>query len=425
MNRAACATTGGIEMSCITNLICDDCEAEYSHMKKINVCTNCSGLLEACYDHQKMKREIDLDEIRKRKNDVWRWKELLPVIDESHIVTLGEGATPLLKCAHVADIVGIKNDYVKNDTLNPTASFKDRSFSVAVSKAKEISVKLGLAYTSGNAGASFAAYMARAGMDSVVLVREWATREKIGMIKIYGHKMTKLAFDSFSKVATMLQQAEKKLGVYQFGIFTNPFRHEGNKTYAYEMWEDMEGGIPDVMIHPVSHGGGIYGAYKGFKDLMALGLTDRLPRMVAAQPVSSAPIVKAFNEGKKEAERSGNPKGTIAQSIGSDAPIGKGKRILRCLSDSAGCAVAISDEEMLDAMKWLGKDGIFAEPSAAISVAAAKKLVESGQVDSGETVVSVVTGSGLKQTQASYLAMGEELGTIQARYEELEKFVRS
>jgi len=176
-------------MSYITNLKCDDCEAEYSHMKKINVCTNCSGLLEACYDHKKMKREMDLDEIRKRKNDIWRWRELLPVVDESHIVTLGEGATPLLKCVHAADIVGIKNYYVKNDTLNPTASFKDRSFSVAVSKAKEISVKLGLAYTSGNAGASFAAYMARAGMDSVVLVREWATREKIGMIKIYGHKI--------------------------------------------------------------------------------------------------------------------------------------------------------------------------------------------------------------------------------------------
>jgi threonine synthase len=411
-------------MSYIIYLRCDDCGAEYSHMEKINTCHKCGGLLDAYYDHEKMKKEMYLDKISKRKRDLWRWRELLPVSDESNIVTLGEGSTPLLKCVHIAKILGIKNYYVKNDTMNPTSSFKDRSFSVAISKAKEIGVKLGLIYTAGNAGASFAAYMAKAGMDSVILVKEWATREKIGMIKIYGPKMVKLAFDSFSEVTTMLEHVEKNLGIYQFGVFINPFRHEGNKTYAYEMWEDLDGRIPEIMIHPVSHGGGIYGAYKGFKDLIALGLSDRLPRMIAAQPVGSQPIVKAFNEGKNEAERFGNPKGTIAQSIGTDAPIGKGKRILKCLFDSGGCAVAVSDEEMLEAMKWLGKEGIFAEPSAAISVAAAKKLIERGEVKDDETCVSVVTGSGLKQTEASYLAMGEGLGMIRARYEELERFIK-
>lgn len=412
-------------MSFIIDLKCDDCGAVYSHMEQINTCRQCGGLLEARYDLEKMKSEMDFQKIMKRKRGLWRWRELLPVVDESNMVTLGEGATPLLKCSHIARITGIPNFYVKNDTLNPTASFKDRSFSVAISKANEIGVKLGLTYTSGNAGASFAAYIAKAGMDSVILVKEWATREKIAMIRIYGQKMVRLAYDSFIEVTTMFEKAEKNLGVYQFIVFFNPFRHEGNKTYAYEMWEDFNGAVPDVMIHPTSTGGGIYGAYKGFRELMALGLTAKVPRMVAAQPEASPPIVKAFNEGKKEAERFGDPKGTIAQSIGSDAPIGKGKRILRCLYDTGGCAVAVSDAEMLEAMKWLGKDGIFAEPSAAISVAAAKKLVDRGDIKREDMVVSVVTGSGLKQPEASYLATGEELGMIRARYEELEQFIRS
>jgi threonine synthase len=394
-------------------------------MEKINTCSACGGLLDVYYDQEKMKQEIDLEKIRRRKRDIWRWKELLPIIDDSNIVTLGEGGTPLLRCSHISEILGINNYYVKNDTLNPTASFKDRSFSVAISKAKEIGVELGLTYTAGNAGASFAAYMAKAGMNCVILVKDWATREKIAMIKIFGQKMAKLAYDSFSEVTTMLEGAEKNLGVYQFIVFVNPFRHEGNKTYAYEVWEDLDGKIPDVMIHPTSSGGGIYGAYKGFKDLTALGLTNQLPRMIATQPTVSPPIVKAFNEGKIEAERFGDPKGTIAQSIGADAPIGKGRRILKCLYETNGRAIAVADEEMLEAMRWLGQDGIFAEPSAAISVAAAKKLVEKGEVKQEETVVSVVTGSGLKQTDASYLAMGEELETIRAQYEDLEEFLKT
>jgi len=394
-------------------------------MDMINTCINCGGLLDAYYDYEKMKKEMFFEKTRTRRRDLWRWRELLPITDESNIVTLGEGGTPLSRCDHISEILGIKNYYVKNDTVNPTGSFKDRSFSVAVSKAKELGVKFGLTYTSGNAGASFAAYMARAGIDAVILVKEWAAREKIGMIKIYGQKMVKLDFDSFSEVTGMLDQVKKNLGVYQFGVFINPFRHEGNKTYAYEIWEDLDGKIPDILIHPVSHGGGIYGAYKGFKELMALGLTSRLPRMIAAQPAESSPIVKAFDEGKIEAEPFGNPKGTIAQSIGTDAPIGRGKRILKCLLDSGGCAVAVSDEEMLMAMKWLGREGIFAEPSAAISVAAAKKLIEKGIIKENETCVSVVTGSGLKQVEASYLAMGEELKMIRAQYDELERLIES
>ncbi|OGC00163.1 MAG: hypothetical protein A3G35_16150 [candidate division NC10 bacterium RIFCSPLOWO2_12_FULL_66_18] len=403
-----------------THLECDDCRARYGLLDPVNTCRGCGGLLDAVYDLEGLRQRLDLDAVLRRPNTVWRWRELLPLVDDNHRVTLGEGGSPLLMCERVGEAIGLRRLAAKNDAMNPTASFKDRSFTISVSKAKELGVRLGFTYTSGNAGASFAAYMAKARIPSVVLVKDWATREKIAMIRIYGCRTVILSYDSFAEVTRMLEEAVKRLGIYQFVLFINPYRHEGYKSYAYELWNDLGRRVPDWVIQPVSNGGGLYGLWKGFRELKALGLADRLPRLVACQPTASPPIVRAFEAGKTVAERFGDPRASIAQSIGSDAPIGGGRRILRALADTRGRAVAATDSAMLEAMALLGRDGLFVEPSSAITVAAAKQLASEGIIGPEDRVVCILTGSGLKQPAAVDQVFPQGLEHIHARIEELE-----
>lgn len=403
-----------------THLECDDCHARYGLLDPVNTCRQCGGLLDTVYDLERLRRQLDVEAVLRRPNTVWRWGELLPLVDDAHLVSLGEGGAPLLACEQAGEAIGLSRLAAKNDAMNPTASFKDRSFTTAVSKARELGVRLGFTYTSGNAGASFAAYMAKARIPSVVLVKDWATREKIAMIRIYGCRTVILSYDSFAEVTRMLEEAVKRLGIYQFVLFINPYRHEGYKSYAYELWAELGRRVPDWVIQPVSNGGGLYGLWKGFHELKALGLVDRLPRLVACQPATSPPIVRAFEAGKAVAEKYGDPRASIAQSIGSDAPIGGGRRILRALADTRGQAVAVTDSAMLEAMALLGRDGLFVEPSSAITVAAAKLLATKGIIAPDDQVVCILTGSGLKQPDVVDRVFPQGLERIHARIEELE-----
>ena len=320
---------------------------------------------------------------------------------------MGEGGTPLLKSVFASRQLGLENLYFKNDAMMPTGSFKDRGFSLAISFAKEIGVQRGITYSSGNAGASFAAYSSRAGLNAVVLVEYVANPLKKAMIGLYGAKTAILHYESMSQITEMLEQGVRQLGLYQFVNFINPIRHEAMKTYAYEISQQMGWQAPDVMIYPVGTGGGIWGAYKGFHELYELGWIDSLPRMVAVQPQGTAHFYQAFKAGAKTAGKFGDPTQTIAQSIAADAPIQGGERILKAVYDLNGFAMGVSDEEILEAMRWLGKEGIAAEPASAASLAALKKAVQSGQVQSHERVVCIITGSGLKQPSAVQKASPE------------------
>ena len=387
-------------MSSLLGLACDDCRAEYSDREPINTCPGCGGLLEAIYDQDQLARRADRTVMRQREHHVWRWKEFLPVRDDRCLVTLGEGGTPLHRCDRLAATVGVGALYVKDDTIGPTGSLKDRSFAVAIGKALELGIRRAVTYTSGNAGGSFAAYCARAGLQALILVNEWTTEEKLAMMQVYGHPVIKLRWKSFAEVTALLARINQDLALYQFTNFFNPFRHEGMKTYAYEVAEALGWRAPDRMVHPIGTGGGIHGAWKGFRELQRLGWIDRLPKMTGVQPEATPAIVRAFREGRDRAEPCGDVRATIAQSIAADAPLGGGRRALRSIRESGGTAEAVSDAEIREAIALLGREGIFAEPAGASSVAAAKKLARTGEIGSGETVVCVVTGSGLKQPHA-------------------------
>lgn len=383
-----------------THLRCDDCARTFPLDRPLNTCPECGGLLDVVYDLEAVRRAFDPEAAARRPPTVWRWKELLPVADERAIVTLGEGATPLHRCPRLAETIGVRECWVKDETQSPTGSLKDRTFTVAVSKAVELGIGRVVTFTSGNAGASLAAYAAKAGLQALILVNEWTTAEKLAMLQVYGHPVVKLRWNSFAEVTGMMEAGIRDLGLYQFVNFLNPFRHEGGKTYAYEISLDLGWQVPDRLIQPIGTGGGVYGAWKGYRELQQLGLVDRVPKLTGVQPEAAAPVCVAFQRGARVAGRHGDPRKTIAQSIAGDSVIQGGRRVLDALYESGGYGETVSDDEIRAGIALLGREGIFGEPAGGAVVAAARKLVRKGVIDPEERIVLVVTGSGLKQPHA-------------------------
>lgn len=402
-------------------LVCDDCGRSYPVEQPLNTCPHCDGLLETEYDLEQLAANLDWERIRSRPDTMWRWLEFLPLRNPSNVVTLGEGGTPLTPSLFAGPALGIEL-YFKNDTLMPTGSFKDRGFSLAISKAKELGVTRGLTYTSGNAGASFAAYSGRAGMKSVVLVKHWTTAEKLVMIRSYGQDVVKLVYDSFGEVTTLLDEAVKQLGLYQFVNFINPMRHEAMKTYAYELTQQL-GAAPDRVIQPVGTGGGMWGAYKGFCELKTLGLITEVPHMHGVQPSATPPIAEAFRRGDKVATPSGDSHASFAQSIVSDTPLKGGKRVLRAAYESGGSVEDVTDAEIMRALKVMAQEGIFTEPAGAAPLAALWRLADRGLLRKGERVVCVATGTGLKQPEAWTDALSPDVSAIPCRFPALAAYL--
>ena len=228
---------------------CDSCGAEIDLREPVNLCPRCGGLLEVQYDLNGLKRSAHLFREYVR-GPIWYYRDFFPKVSDQNIVSLGEGGTPLVKSKYLGPTLGIENLYFKNDTLMPTGSFKDRGYSLAVSYAMDIGVKRGITYSSGNAGASFAAYSARAGFPGVVMVEYQASPMKKTMIMLYGANTAVLDFDNFAQIETMLDKAVTDLGCYVFVNFINPIRHEAMKTYAYEIFSEL-GRVPDFSFHPM------------------------------------------------------------------------------------------------------------------------------------------------------------------------------
>ena len=376
-------------------LRCDRCGAEFDLREPLNLCPKCGGLMEIQFDIEGLKRSAHLFK-EFRRDSIWRWRDFFPAVDDKNIVTLGEGGTPLIKSRYLGPSLGIENLYFKNDTLMPTGSFKDRGYSLAVSYAMEVGVKRGITYSSGNAGASFSAYSSRAGFPGLVMVESYASPTKKSMIMLYGAKGTELRFADFDQISGMLEKAVSELGCYVFVNFINPIRHEAMKTYAYEISTEL-GRVPDWSFHGTGTGGGVYGSWKGYNEMAAIGVSDKIPHMVAVQPESVAWIKEAIDTGAEEGKLFGEEGHTIAQSIQGNSPLQGGKRLLRCIRESDGLAMAVTDDEIRAAMLDLGREGIGAEPSSASSVAAFKQAVHAGKIRSDETVVCIITGTAFKQ----------------------------
>ena len=375
--------------------ICDSCGAEFDPRSPVTLCPKCGGLLELTYDLNGLKRSAHLFDEYVR-DSIWRYRDFFPAVEDRNISTLGEGGSPLIKSAHLGQRYGIENLYFKYDGLMPTGSFKDRSFSLAVSYAKEIGVPRGLTYSTGNAASSFSAYCSRINFPGMVVMEDIASPVKKSMALLYGGTAIELRNECFAQVETMLNKAVLELGCHVFVNFINPLRHEALKTYAYEVTGEL-GRVPDYSFHPTATGGGIWGAWKGFNELANIGVTDRLPKMVGVQPESVCWLKRTIDSGGDYCHPYDDHTGTDAQSIDLSSPLQGGRRQLKAVRDSGGMAMSVTEEEIRQAMKDLGREGISAEPASASSVAAFKKAAEAGTIRSDETVVCSITGIALKQ----------------------------
>jgi threonine synthase len=341
-----------------------------------------------------------------KERSIWRWFDFFPVVDRSSIVSLGEGSTPLIHGDRLGEKLGIQNLYLKNDTVLPTGSLKDRSNSVGLSVAKELGFTIAAVVSTGNAAASVAGYSAAAGIKSVVMVPAGTAASKIIQARAYGATVVVIDGDFDYEVAKLYKAAVEEFGWYDC-LSSNPYRDEGKKSYAYEMVDQLDGRIPDWVIHPTAGGTGIYAMWKGYREFLSLGWIERTPKLVAAQSEAAAPIVAAFERGSTDIEPV-VARETVAESIQVGNPVSLGWRALAALRESGGTAAAVSDREILEAQALIGRlAGVFAEPAAAVSVAVAKKLRDAGVIRPDDSVICNLTGHGLKQPEAIQFSQKE------------------
>lgn len=385
-------------------------------------CGACHAILDVSIEIGHLLRS-DLAAMRQSRDaTIWRWFDFFPVENRSSIVSLGEGCTPLIHSKRLGEYLGISRLHLKNDTVLPTGSLKDRSNSVGLSKAKELDFTTATVMSTGNAAASVAAYSAAAGLESVVMVPRGTATSKIIQARAYGATVVVIDGDFDYDVAKLYKAAVGEFGWYDC-LSSNPYRDEGKKSYAYETVDQLDGEIADWVIHPTAGGTGIYAMWKGFKEFLSLGWIDRAPKLVASQSEAAAPIVAAFDRGLKDVEPI-VARETIAESIQVGNPVALGGRALTALRESHGRAIALTDAEILEAQKLIGHlAGIFAEPAAATSVAAARKLREAGTIRADDVVVCNLTGHGLKQPEAVQMA-AEELQPIAPTLEALRERVK-
>ncbi len=380
----------------IKSLKCRQCGREYPPTKTY-VCEECFGPLEVTYNFNSI--ELDRKSFHNRPNTVWRYFELLPVQDKTKIVDLGAGYTILHKCNRLAKALGLKTLYAKDDSVNPTYSFKDRPATVAASKAVEFNSKAFGAASTGNLAAAVAAHAAKAGLPCYVFIPADIEPNKIVQASIYGAKIVavKGTYDDANRLAA--QAAE----IYDWAfanINVRPYYVEGSKTLAFEVCEQLRWENPDHVVVPMGSGALLCAIQRGFNQFKKLNLIeDTKIRVSGAQPSGCAPVVNAFKSNSTDVTPIEYPD-TIAKSLAVGDP-GDGVHAVETIRQSGGTAESATDAEVVDAIKLLAKtEGIFTEPAGGVTIAVLKKLVESGDISPDEKVVCYVTGNGLKATEA-------------------------
>ena len=350
----------------------------------------------ARYDLERARRELDRDRFRHRSPGMWRWREVLPVFEDRNMISLGEGDAPLLLLHRLAEELKIPNLYVKDESLNPTGSFKARGLSAAVSRAKELGIKKIIIPTAGNAGGALAAYAARGGLEAYIFMPKDTPLANIEESRIAGATVI-LINGLISEAAGMAGEKARAEGWFDVSTFKEPYRCEGKKIMGYELAEAFNWELPDVIIYPTGGGTGLVGMWKAFKEMDELGWLEstKRPRMVAVQAEGCAPVIKAFSSGSLFCDF-----WIGAQTIASGLRVPKSfadQIILHDLRESNGTAVAVSDAEIIDAQKRLAsREGIFAAPEGAATLAGFLKLIQSGWIHPEEKIVLFNTGTGLK-----------------------------
>jgi threonine synthase len=382
----------------VKHIYCSACDKQYPPAKLYNLCS-CGKPLLVAYDLEKARATLTRESLRGRICSLWRYLEVLPVQDSANIVTLGEGMTPLLRTERLAAYLGMRHLYIKDESLNPTASFKARGMAVAVSMAKELGAKRLAVPSAGNAAGALSAYARRAGLEAHIFMPKDTPAANVIECQQTGASVT-LIDGLITDCGRMVAERKDAEGWFDVSTLKEPYRVEGKKTMGYELAEQFEWELPDAILYPTGGGTGLIGMWKAFDEMEKMGwIGSKRPRMVSVQAEGCAPIIRAFQAGASTGAEIDNPH-TIASGLRVPKAVGD-FIMLDILRKSSGAAVAVSDQELLRAVKEIGQaEGLFVAPEGAATLPALRRLLETGQIDRDERVVLFNTGSGLKYLDA-------------------------
>ena len=384
---------------------CVRCGRTYEATPDLTVC-ECGGILDITYDYEYIKSRLTRETLANRaERSMWRYRELLPIEEDTAPTPLRVGWSPLYEEPRLAEQLGLGRLYVKDDGQNPTASLKDRASAMAVAKAREAGAKVIACSSTGNAASSLAGNAAAAGLKTYIFVPSRAPKGKVAQLMTFGATVISVQ-GSYEETFELSKAAIEKWGWYNRNAAINPYLSEGKKTVALEIMEQLGWEVPDYIAISVGDGCTIAGLWKGLKDLHAIGFIDRLPRLISAQAAGCCPLNRAI-----ETDTPWEPmeENTLADSIAVGVPRNADKALM-AIRESHGLTVNVTDEEIMAAQQLLGRTcGVFGEPAGVTGTAGVKKLCEAGVIGKQDTVVSVVTGNGLKDVANAIAACGEPI----------------
>ncbi|CAN5447746.1 threonine synthase [soil metagenome] len=372
------------------SLVCSGCSAAYDENKIHTFSTCCIKPLSAQYFTANM---VNKSELYGRENSMWRYREMLPLFDEKNRVTLGEGMTPIINWPNLSSKYGFEHLMIKDEGLNPTGSFKARGLSMAVSKAKELGIKSCVIPTAGNAGGAMSAYCAQADIKSTVIMPENTPRLFKEECEMYGAELMLIdgLIDDCGRVA---EQIAAKSGAFNMSTLKEPYRLEGKKTMGYEIAEQLNWTLPDIILYPTGGGTGLIGIWKAFHEMIEMGWLSpkvKLPRMIAVQSSLCSPVYDVFNNRKAVKYEMSIANGlSVPKAFGMDM-------IMKVLKESEGTAVVVSEQKILSGVKEIGSsEGMLISPEGAVIWEALKMMLEQRMVSGREKIMLLNTGSGFK-----------------------------
>ena len=408
-------------MNYVLGAKCVKCGREYAAVPDLTTCA-CGGILDIVYDYAAIRRDFSPRVLEGcRDHSMWRYRPFLPVEAASPAPPLRVGWSPLYQADNLAKALGLKTLYIKDDGLNPTASLKDRASALAVVKAREAGADTVACSSTGNAASSLAGNAAAAGLKSYIFVPSRAPKGKVAQLRIFGATVVSVE-GSYEDTFELSKAAIEKWGWYNRNAAINPYLSEGKKTVSLEILEQLGWQVPDYIALSVGDGCTIAGVWKGLKDLYETGFIPRLPRLISVQAEGCCPLNRAIETGQPWQPMEEN---TLADSIAVGVPRNADKA-LNAIRESKGVVVNVSDGEILSAMGLLGRtQGVFGEPAGVTGTAGVKKALEQGRISPDSTVVSIVTGNGLKDVANGIRAAGEpvvvkpDMGELRKAFPEL------
>jgi len=383
---------------------CVRCGKTYEATPNLTTCS-CGGILDVVYDYDYIRQNLTKEKLKTRPHTMWRYRELLPVEESTPDTPLRVGWSPLYEADRLGALLGVKKLWIKDDGQNPTASLKDRASAMAVAKAKEAGAKIIACSSTGNAASSLAGNAAAAGLRTFIFVPERAPKGKVAQLMTFGANVISVQ-GNYEETFELSKKAIDKWGWYNRNAAINPYLSEGKKTVSLEIAEQLGWQMPDYLAISVGDGCTIAGVWKGLKDLYAIGFINKLPRLISAQAEGCHPINRAIAENKPWEPMEEN---TLADSIAVGVPRNADKALM-AIRESNGVVVNVTDEEIMAAQKLLGTTcGVFGEPAGVTGTAGLKKLCGQGVIGKEDTVVSVVTGNGLKDVANAIKFCGEPM----------------